>query len=95
MTAPDGEVAALPVGEVLAGLSVAPLSPGSRPVGLLALVQAEDPDGSTGWAVRVTEGLSDDEVLGVLTGYVEHLRQTAATEWDDTDPTRPSPPSTT
>lgn len=75
---------------MLAGLSVAALSPGSRPTGLVALVQAEDPDGTTGWSVRVTEGLSDDEVLGVLTGYLEHLKQLAAAEWDDTDPTRPS-----
>ncbi|GAA2149629.1 hypothetical protein GCM10009826_04520 [Humibacillus xanthopallidus] len=54
---------------------------------MLAFVKLQEPDGGTGWSVRVTADLDDEEVLGLLTGYVEHLRQVAAAAWDDGDPT--------
>lgn len=85
MTSP---VPALPVGDVLDGLAIPALPEGLRPEGLLALVRCVAPDGGTSWSVRVTEGLDDDEVLGTLVGYVEHLKREAADAWDDTDPTR-------
>ena len=52
------------------------------------LVQVEEADGSLGWCARVTSGLDNDELLGVLTGYQQHLKQQAAASWDDGDPTR-------
>ncbi|ROS72052.1 hypothetical protein EDF32_2794 [Cellulomonas sp. PhB143] len=54
---------------------------------MLAFVKLDEPDGSVGWSVRVTEGMNDEENLGLLAGYVEHLKQVAAASWDDSDPT--------
>ena len=87
----DG-VPPVPVGEVFSGLAVPALGEGREPVALFALVKVREPDGEEGWSVRVTHGLDDDELLGVLSGYVEHLRQIAAAGWDDGDPTRASEP---
>ena len=84
----DSTLQAAPVEEVLAGLRIPILPAGTRPTGLLAFVKLHEPDGGVGWSVRVTAELDDEEVLGLLTGYVEHLRQAAAASWDDSDPTR-------
>jgi hypothetical protein len=69
-------------------LFIPALPEGSVPAGLMAFVKLDEPDGGVGWSVRVTSNLHDEEVLGLLTGYVEHLKQVAAAAWDDTDPTR-------
>lgn len=84
------DVQAMPVAQVLGGLEIPPLPEGAAPNGLMALVRYQDTDGDTSWCVRVTHGLADDEVLGTLVGYVEHLKQEAAAAWDDSDPTRAS-----
>ena len=79
----------VPVEEVLAGLRIPRLPVESSARALCALVQIDHADGSIGWVVRVTANVDDDELLGVLTGYVEHLKQAAAASWDEGDPTRP------
>lgn len=89
MSTPDeSSVPALPIEEVLAGLRIPALPEGTTPRGLLAFVQLNEPDGSTGWSVRVTSDLDDDEILGILIGYTHRLQQQAADSWDDSDPTR-------
>lgn len=82
------DATARPVGEVLAGLTIPAIPAGTSARGLLAFVPLAEEDGSIGWSVRVTSNLDDEEVLGVLVGYVEHLKQQAAASWDDSDPTR-------
>ncbi len=82
-TGPTG----LPIGQVLDGLLIPALPARTRPSGVLAFVKLDEPDGSVGWSVRVTSDLEDEEVLGLLVGYVEHLKQNAAAAWDDGDPT--------
>lgn len=77
-----------PIAEVLAGLRVPALPSGTTARNAFVLVQVDEADGSLGWCVRVTSGLDNDELLGVLTGYQEHLKQQAAASWDDGDPTR-------
>ncbi|GAB3103705.1 hypothetical protein [Isoptericola nanjingensis] len=77
----------LPVGDVLEGLQLLPLPEGTTPSGVLAFVKLDEPDGGVGWSVRVTDGMNDEENLGLLVGYVEKLKQAAAASWDDTDPT--------
>lgn len=81
---------ALPVEQVLRGLKIPGLPDGAEPRELLAAIKYEDAAGDEGWVVRVTSDVDDDEVLGVLVGYVEHLKQQAAASWDDGDPTRAS-----
>jgi hypothetical protein len=85
-------ISAVPVGDALEGLAVPALGEGREPIALFALVKVREADGEAGWSVRVTDGLDDDELLGVLTGYVEHLRQTAAAGWDEGDLTRATTP---
>ena len=77
-----------PVGEVLGDLRIPALPEGATAHGLLAFVQTRERDGSDGWSVRVTANLDDEAVLGLLVGYVEHLKHEAADAWDDSDPTR-------
>jgi hypothetical protein len=84
-------VPGMPVADVLAGLEVPALPGGAAPTALFALIQYQDADGDDAWAVRVTSGLADDELLGVLSGYVEHLKQAAAASWDDFGTTRADP----
>lgn len=81
-------IAGEPIAEVLEGLRIPALPPGSRAREAFVLVQIDEPDGSIGWSVRVTSGIDDDELLGVLTGFQERLKQAAAASWDDTYPTR-------
>ncbi|WP_250444283.1 hypothetical protein [Actinotalea sp. C106] len=83
----DG-VPGLPIGEVLPELRIPPLPAASTAAGVLAFVKLHEPSGEIGWAVRVTSDMDDEEVLGLLVGYVEHLKQQAASSWDSTDPTR-------
>jgi hypothetical protein len=83
------DVSLAPVAEVLAGLEINEL-PGNAPAkALFALIKYEDGDGDQAWAVRVTDDLPDDELLGALTGYVEHLKRVSAEGWRDHDTTRP------
>lgn len=80
-----------PVAEVLEGLHIPQLPGGAAAEKLFALIQYRDADGDTAWAVRVTTGIDDDELLGTLVGYVEHLKQVAAASWTDHETARPSP----
>lgn len=77
----------LPAGDVLDGLKLLPLPEGTTPSAVLAFVRLDEPDGGVGWSVRVTEGMNDEENLGLLVGYAERLKQAAAASWDDSDPT--------
>ena len=86
--APVTAIPAHPIEQVLGDLRIPALPEGATARELLALVKLEEPGGGISWSVRVTSGLNDEEILGVLVGYVEHLRQEAAAEWDDRDPTR-------
>jgi hypothetical protein len=73
---------------VLGDLKTPALPPGTTATAMFALIRLDEPDGGEGWSVRVTEGLDDAELLGVLVGYVEHLKRAAAESWDESDPTR-------
>ena len=76
-------VAPVPVSEVLAGLSIPPLPDGAPAKAALVLAMYEDNDGDDTWVARVTHGLGADEILGVLVGYVEHLKQESAATWSE------------
>ncbi|GGC18401.1 hypothetical protein [Cellulomonas carbonis] len=80
----------VPISEVLSDLRIPPLPEATTASDVFAFVKLREPDGGIGWAVRVTPDLDDEEVLGLLVGYVEHLKQEAASSWNSTDPTRPA-----
>jgi hypothetical protein len=77
------ESALVPVGEALDGLMIQAIPDGRPATGMFAIIQMIDDDGSIGWSVRVTDGLNDEEVLGLLAGYLEHLKLLAAASWQD------------
>jgi hypothetical protein len=90
-TPPPGEeptIPALPAGEVLAGLRIPALPEGATPTGMVAFVKLDEADGGTGWSVRMTSNIDEDETPGILVGYTHHLNQQAAESWDYSDPTR-------
>ena len=76
-----------PAGEVLRGLDLQPLPGGAAPTAAFVLVKYRDADGDEAFAVRVAGELDDDELLGTLVGYVEHLKRVAADGWQDHDTT--------
>lgn len=83
-------VPGVPVGDVLAGLEFPALPGGAPAKSLFALIEYVDSDGDDAWAVRVAGPLNDDELLGALTGYMEHLKREAAAGWGDFETTRAS-----
>jgi hypothetical protein len=74
--------------EVLTGFAV-PALPGNAPAtSVFALIKYVDSDGDVSSAACVAGELDDDELLGTLTGYVEHLKRVSADGWGDFDSTR-------
>jgi hypothetical protein len=66
----------VPIGEALPGMRIVGLLDGMSWVGALMFVKTRDTGGEVGtWSVRRTEGLSDEELLGMVTLYVETLRK--------------------
>ena len=62
-------------GEVLAGLHLLELPAGWRPHAAVVLVKCLDEEGQATWAFRTTDGLNEEELLGVLTVRTDLLRQ--------------------
>lgn len=65
----------IPVGEALEGMDIVALPADMKWVGALMLIKTEDDLGGGGWSSRRTEGLSDEELLGVLSVQIEMLRE--------------------
>jgi hypothetical protein len=84
----DAMLDGLPIEDVLAGMEIPALPPDTSPVGMIAFVKLREADGGTGWSLRVTRDIDDEEALGLLVGYVHKATRDAADSWDDTDPTR-------
>lgn len=74
-----------PVGEVLPGLELHPLDEGWSPLSAFVLVKALDEDGDAGWAVRSSDNMNLEELLGALVVQVEALKHRLVHEWEDDD----------
>ena len=68
------EEVVLPIEEVLPGMRIVGLPVGESWVGALIFIKTQDNDGELGWSVRRTEGLTDEELLGMVAVEVEMLR---------------------
>jgi len=77
-----GEVRA-PVSEVLSGLEIHSLEPGSTAIEAFVLIKILDGDGDVNWAYRTTNRLNREELLGALTVQVAVLTKELRDEWDD------------
>lgn len=72
---PDcAQEALIPIAEALEGMKVVGLPDDMRWVGAFMLIKTKDDQGGGGWSSRRTEGLSDEELLGVLAVHTEMLR---------------------
>lgn len=72
--ADESEEVLVPIGEALPGVRIVGLPDGQSWVGALILVKTQDDRGEPGWSVRRTEGLSDEELLGIVAVEAEILR---------------------
>lgn len=73
----EPEEVLLPIEDVLPGARILDLPEGTSWVGLLILVRTRDESGQPGWSVRRTEGLTDEELLGMVTVQADMLRERA------------------
>ena len=67
----EAQEALIPIAEALDGLKVVALPDDMKWVGAFMLIKTEDDHGGGGWSARRTEGLSDEELLGVLGVHTE------------------------
>ena len=75
---------AVPVSEVLAGMTTEPLADGDAPVGAFMMIKSIDSAGDPVWAVREAgEGVTPEEMLGALTAYTAFLQRSLAEDWGD------------
>jgi hypothetical protein len=64
-----------PIGEVLDGLEIHPLTSGGTALEAFVLVKLLDDDGHTTWAYRTTHQLNREELLGALVVHTALLRR--------------------
>ena len=73
MTDESGEMD-IPIGEALPDMRIVSLPEGESWLGALVLVKTRDHLGREGWSSRRTEGMSDEELLGLVAVQYEMLR---------------------
>ena len=73
--------ARLPASEVLTGLEVHPLEPGSTAIEAFILIKVLTAEGEPGWAYRTTNRLNREELLGALIVHSDVLRKELRDEW--------------
>jgi hypothetical protein len=64
-----------PIEQVLAGLWIFPLPEAWTPLEGIVLVKCLDEQGHPTWAFRSTDGINEEELLGVLTVRTDLLRR--------------------
>ena len=70
-------------GELFAGLDADPLDDGTTVDSVFCLIKVTDTDGEPGWSIRSGgAGISSEELLGALEGFVTSLRNELASDWD-------------
>lgn len=75
--------ARMPIGEALHGLRIMPMPEGWTPLEGIALVKCIDEDGDTTWALRTTDGINDEELLGALVIRTDLLRRDLVRAFED------------
>jgi hypothetical protein len=71
-----------PIGDVLGGLEIHPLTAGGTALEAFVLVKLLDEAGHTTWAYRTTHQLNREELLGALDVQTALLRRELLDEWD-------------
>jgi hypothetical protein len=73
----------IPIGEVLRGLTVAALPESWTPLDVICTVKCLGEDGSPKWALRLTDGINSEELLGALTIHTDLLKRDMLNNWSD------------
>jgi hypothetical protein len=75
-----------PIENVLKGIDIRPLPRGWTPLEGIVLVKCLDEEGHPSWALRTTDGMNDEELLGALTVRIDLLRkELLQAYWSDED----------
>ena len=73
----------VPIEEALPGMRIVDLPEGQSWLGALMFVKTHGADGREGWSIRRTEGLSDEELLGMVNVSAEMLRERIQQDSED------------
>jgi hypothetical protein len=70
-------------GKLVDGLTTEDFDPGEDVIAVFSLFKIQDAEGDEGWTVRSGgEPLSQEELLGVLTGLAASIKRDLAEEWE-------------
>jgi hypothetical protein len=67
----------VPIEKALPGARIVDLPDGESWVGAFILVKTQDKSGQFGWSARRTEGLTHEELLGLLAVHTDMFRDRA------------------
>ena len=73
----------VPIGDVLRGLSISALPEGWTALETLCMVKCLGEDGSPKWAMRMSDGINEEELLGALVIHTELLKKDMLDDWTD------------
>lgn len=73
----------IPVADVLSGLSIGSLPEGWTPQEALIMVKCLAEDGAPKWAMRMTDGINEEELLGALVLHSLLLKRDMPNDWVD------------
>lgn len=71
-----------PIGEVLGGLGIHPLSEEEEAVEAFVLVKVRTKGGGTSWSFRTTGEPNREELLGALLVQADLIRHELRSEWE-------------
>jgi hypothetical protein len=72
-----------PIADVLRGLEIGPLPERWTPVEAVCIVKCLDVEGKPLWALRMTDGLNNTELLGALVIETSLLQKDMLEDWED------------
>ena len=75
----------LPIEQVLRGLEISAIPSGWTAVDAVCMVKCLNPEGKPMWALRLTEGINEEELLGTLMIHTELLKRDMLADWSDED----------
>jgi hypothetical protein len=73
----------IPVGDVLRGVTVTALPDGWTPLEALCMIKCLDEDGKPKWAMRLSEGINEEELLGAMVIHTDLLKRDMLDDWVD------------
>jgi hypothetical protein len=75
----------VPAGQALQGLTMGALPERWTPLEALVVVKCRAEHGSPKWAMRFTDGINEEELLGALVLHTDLLKQDMLNDWVNED----------